>query len=459
MNKSEIQKVLNESLKTGADFGELFFETSISSTINVMNGEVINITNSELSGVGIRLLKGSDEVYAHTNEVNYETIMELLEQLKASFNDKPGTVKELGEPKPFNNNIKKPFDQVPTEEKIAKLMHLNKIIKDEDERIVQAITNLSEKKQDVLIANTEGIYQNDERIYTRVILASVAKDGDKMEQTFEGPGRFMGFEIFDEIDFDAYAKDIAQASIKQLNAKDIKAGVMPVVIHNGFGVASFNEACGHPLEASAIAKGLSPFVGKIGEKVASDVVTAYDNGNVPGAWGRLNFDDEGRETQNNLLIENGILKGYLIDKRNGRTMGEKSTGSSRRQSYKYAPTSRMNSTFIANGTEDYMDIIKDTEYGLFARKLGGGTVNPSTGEFNFAVLEGYLIENGKLTDAVKGAMLIGNGKDILFDIDRVANNLEFGQEMCGASSGSIPVDVGQPTIRVKKITVGGRSNE
>lgn len=459
LNKSEIQSILNEALKTGADFGELFFEKSKSSNINVMNGEVISINVGELSGVGVRLLKGSDEVYAYTNDLKKETILELLEQLKASFNDVPGVVTPLGESKPFNNNIKRPFDQVPTDEKIAKLLHLNKIIKDESELIVQAINTLSEKKQEVLIANTEGVYQNDERVYTRVILTAVAKEGDKMEQSYDGPGRFMGFEIFDEIDFDSMAKEVAKSSVKQLNAKDIKAGVMPVVIHNGFGGVIFHEACGHPLEASAIAKGLSPFVGKVGQKVASDVVSAYDNGTIDGAWGRLNFDDEGHPTQNNLLIENGVLKGYLIDKRNGRTMGEKSTGSSRRQSYKYSPTSRMNSTFIANGTEDYRDIIKDTEFGLFAKKLGGGTVDPSTGEFNFAVIEGYMIEKGELKDAVKGAMLIGNGKDILFEIDRVANNLEFGQGMCGADSGSVPVDVGQPTIRVKKITVGGRSNE
>lgn len=459
MNKNDIQDILNQSLTTGADFGELFFEESLSKTYNVMNGEVTSINTSELSGVGIRLLKDSDEVYAYTNDISKDNILELLEQLKASFNDKPNKVSMLKDKKPFNNNIKKPFDTIPTTDKTTKLLELNKIIKDTSKDIVQAITNLVEKKQKVLIANTDGTFQDDERIYSRVIIASVAKDGEKMEQTFDGPGRFMGFEIFDEINFKEIAKDVAEASIKQLKAKEVKAGTMPVVIHNGFGGVIFHEACGHPLEASSIAKGLSPFANKIGEKVASEVVTAYDDGNVKSAWGRLNFDDEGNETQNNLLIENGILKGYLVDKRNGRTMNSKSTGSSRRQSYKYAPTSRMNSTFIANGKDDYLDIIKDTKQGMFAKKLGGGTVNPATGEFNFQVLEAYMIENGKLTDAVKGAMLIGNGKDILFEIDRVANNLEFGQGMCGASSGSIPVDVGQPTIRVKKITVGGRSHE
>lgn len=459
MKKSEIQEILNQSLTTGADFGELFFEKTLTKTINVMNEEVISINTTELNGVGIRLLKNSDEVYGYTNEVSKENVIKLLNQLKASFKGKPNEVKQLKDQKPYKNNIKKPFDQISTKEKTNKLLKLNKIIKNTSEKIVQSITNLIEKKQEVLIANTEGTYQDDERIYTRVILSSIAKEGDKMEQSFEGPGRFMGFEIFDELNLEEMAIDVANSSLKQLKAKEVKAGVMPVVIHNGFGGVIFHEACGHPLEASSIAKDLSPFSNKIGQKVASSVVTAYDNGNIKGAWGSLNFDDEGNETQNNLLIENGILKGYLVDKRNGRTLNLKTTGSSRRQSYKYAPTSRMNSTFIANGKEDYLDIIKDTKYGMFAKKLGGGTVNPATGEFNFQVLEGYMIENGQLTDAVKGAMLIGNGKDILFEIDRVANNLEFGQGMCGASSGSIPVDVGQPTIRVKNITVGGSSNE
>lgn len=459
LKKTEIQQLLNKALTTGADFGELFFEKSISATYNVMNGEVVSINNTELSGVGVRLLKESNQVYGYTNEVTYDSVNLLLEQLKASFDGEATNVVPLGESLPYDNNILKPFTSVTTLEKTNKLRDLNKIIKDESPLIVQAITNLIEKQQNILVANTEGVYQDDERIYTRVILAAVAKDGDKMEQVFEGPGRFSGFEIFEMIDFDALASEVAKSSLKQLNAKEIKAGVMPVVIHNGFGGVIFHEACGHPLEASAIAKGLSPFAGKLGQKVASEVVTAYDDGNVPSAWGRLNFDDEGHKTQNNLLIENGILKGYLVDKRNGRMMNSASTGSSRRQSYKYSPTSRMNSTFIANGKDNYEDIIKDTKYGLFAKKLGGGTVDPATGEFNFAVMEGYMIQDGKLTDAVKGAMLIGNGKDILFEIDRVANNLEFGQGMCGAESGSIPVDVGQPTIRVKKITVGGQSNE
>ncbi|HKL94817.1 MAG TPA: TldD/PmbA family protein [Haploplasma sp.] len=459
MEKAVIEKILKEALTTGADFGELFFEDTTQRSTTVMNGEVTNISVSNTSGVGVRLLKGFDSVYGYTNNVDEQSIISLLEQLKASFNDKANKVLPLRDALPFDNKIIRPHSSVSTKEKTDKLIALNKITKDHSDLIVQAISALSETTQNILVCNTEGTYQNDERVYTRVMLGAVAQRDDKMEQIFDGQGRFAGIEIFDNIDFTEYAKEVAVSAVKQLDAKDIKAGVMPVVIHNGFGGVIFHEACGHPLEASAIAKGLSPFVGKVGQKVASDIVTAYDDGNVEGAWGRLNFDDEGNPTQKNLLIENGILKGYLVDRRNGLVMNAEHTGSSRRQSYKYAPTSRMNSTYIDNGTDKYEDIIKDTKFGLFAKKLGGGQVDPSTGEFNFAVSEGYMIEDGKLTYAVKGAMLIGNGKDILFEIDRVADNLEFGQGMCGAESGSIPTDVGQPTIRVKKITVGGLGNE
>jgi TldD protein len=332
-------------------------------------------------------------------------------------------------------------------------------MKSHDQRIVQAMSQLVENRQTVLVANSEGIYQDDVRTYTRVIMMAASMENGQMQQAYDGPGRYMGFEIFDEIDFKALAKEVAVSSITLLTAEDMVPQVMPVVLHNAFGGVIFHEACGHPLEATAVAKGLSPFVGKLGEKVGSDIVTAYDDGDVEGAWGRLSFDDEGMKTQKNLLIENGVLKGYLIDYRNARKMNMDPTGSGRRQSYKFSPTSRMNSTYIAPGKDKFEDIIKDTKYGLFAKKLGGGTVVPATGEFNFAVMEGYMIEDGKLTRPVRGAMLIGHGKDVLFKIDKVADNLEFGQGMCGSLSGSIPVDVGQPTIRVSSMTVGGAGGQ
>ena len=263
-------------------------------------------------------------------------------------------------------------------------------------------------------------------------------------------------EFFNEhINLKDIAKDAARCAITMLDAEECPSGEMPVIIDNGFGGVIFHEACGHGLEASSVSKNLSIFSGKKGKKVASDIVNAYDDGTIDGAWGSGNFDDEGNKTQRTQLIKNGVLVNYLVDNFNGRAMNEKGNGACRRESYKHQPTSRMSNTFIGNGTSTKQEIIEATKFGLYAKSLGGGSVNPATGDFNFAVNEGYLVENGKITKPVKGATLIGNGASILFNIDMIANNLLRDQGMCGASSGSIPADVGQPTIRVKSILVGG----
>ena len=246
---------------------------------------------------------------------------------------------------------------------------------------------------------------------------------------------------------------------KVLHAEEMVGQEMPVVIDNGFGGVILHEACVHSLEATSVARGLSVFSNMIGEKIASDVVTAIDDGTLKNSWGSLNVDDEGNPTQRNVLIENGILKSYLFDYRNQRRVNHPLTGSGRRESYKYSPTSRMNNTFIANGTSTFDEIIAATKYGLYAKSMGGGSVNPTTGEFNFAVTEGYIIRDGKICEPVRGATLIGSGKDTLLKIDMVANNLSYGQGMCGSASGSIPTDVGQPTIRVSSMTVGGRGSK
>ena len=205
-----------------------------------------------------------------------------------------------------------------------------------------------------------------------------------------------------------------------------------------------------------MALGQSVFAGKLGQQIANPKVTAIDDGSIPNAWGSINIDDEGTPGRKNVLIENGILKSYMVDKLNGRRMGMAPTGNSRRQSYAYEPTSRMTNTYIAAGEDEDKDIIGSIENGLYAKKMGGGSVNPLTGQFNFSVAEGYIIRNGEICEPVRGASLIGKGSDILMDIDMVGKNLDRGQGMCGASSGSIPTDVGQPLIRVSSITVGGR---
>ena len=308
----------------------------------------------------------------------------------------------------------------------------------------------------ILIANSEGLLAQDRQVRTRMMIRAIASKDGENQTGGANYGARMGMELMEKYTPKRYGEEAATQAITMLNAGYIEGGVMPVAIENGFGGVIFHEACGHSLEASAVAKGQSQFCGKMGQKIANEKLTAVDDGTIPNAWGSINIDDEGTPARRNVLIENGILKSYLVDRLNGMRLGMPSTGSCRRQSYEYEPTSRMTNTFIVNGTDRNEDIIQSIEYGLYAKNMGGGSVNPVTGNFNFAVVEGYIIRNGKICEPVRGASLIGKGSDILMDIDMIGQNLDRGQGMCGASSGSIPTDVGQPLIRVSKITVGGR---
>ena len=314
-------------------------------------------------------------------------------------------------------------------------------------------------KQHVQISNSNGKLVQDTRIRTRMPVTAYAQDEKSMQSGFEGPGASMGLEFYDTTQPEDIAKEAARIALVMLEAKDCPSGKMPVVIDNGFGGVIFHEACGHALEASAVSKDQSVFTNKLNTKIASDCVTAIDDGTIPNAWGSQNVDDEGNPQQKRVLIKDGELTSYMIDTLNGRRMNMASTGSSRRQSYKYEPTSRMSNTYIAAGKDKFEDLFKGIKKGLYAKKMGGGSVNPQTGEFNFAVNEGYMIIDGKITYPVKGASLIGNGAEILMNIDKVSDNLKRAQGMCGASSGNIPTDIGQPAIRVSSITVGGTVNE
>jgi len=311
--------------------------------------------------------------------------------------------------------------------------------------------------QRVWIANSEGLFTGDTRVYTRFMVSAIASNGTENQTGSHSPGAMQGFEIFDQlIDPEQTAREAARQATLMLHAPLCPSGVMPVAIDNGFGGVIFHEACGHSLEATSVAIGSSEFCGKMGQKIAADCVTAIDDGTMPNEWGSLNIDDEGTPTTRLVLIENGILKNYMIDRLNSRRMQMNVTGSGRRQDYSFAPTSRMRNTYIAAGSDSEEEMIATMGDGLYARKMGGGSVNPATGEFNFAVAEGYLVKDGKIAHPVRGASLIGRGSEILTKIDRVGRDMQMAQGYCGSLSGSVPTNVGQPMIRVSSITVGGR---
>lgn len=452
------RKTLDACLSTGADFAEIFYEDTIENKIVLLSGKVDKSSSSHLYGAGIRLLKNLQEVYGYTSDCDERGLILLANKLAGAFTDSPiGLKYTLAETEVADKHviIDRESKDVPAEEKVAYLRRVDDYIKDYDKRIVQRVVSITDTTQYVTIANTNGIFVHDIRNPQRIALQLVAKDGDKSQSSSDSVGGNFGIDAFKSKDLKQFALSAAKRCITMLDAPEMVGGVYPVVINNGFGGVLFHEACGHPLEAAAVARNLSIFTGKHGQKIASDLVTAIDDGTIDNEWGSSNIDDEGHPTQKNVLIKDGILVSYMVDAKNGARMGMPATGNSRRQNYRYSTTSRMTNTYIANGSSTFDEIIAATEHGLFAAALGGGSVNPVTGEFNFAVNEGYMIENGKITHPVRGATLIGNGATALLNIDMVGNNQTFGHGMCGASSGSIPANVGEPTLRIQNMTVGG----
>lgn len=459
LSKEVIGKVLSKCMITGGDFAEIYEEDTINNSLGILDNKVESAIGGRSYGVGIRIFKGLKSVYAYTNDNSLSSLLDTAYKAAVALGD-------LKEEKEIfvNDSILVPNKHIikyyPGDILYAKKIEVMKIAYNSANEYSSDITKVSvsysDKDQRILIANTEGLCVEDRRVRTRLGVSAVASKNGENQTGFEGPGRSMGFEMFNEIDPRWYGEEAARSAVTMLHAKECPAGKMTVAIDNGFGGVLFHEACGHSLEATSVAKGNSEFAGKIGEQIASSKVTAIDDGTIKNAWGSINIDDEGMESQKNVLIENGILKGYMIDKLNARRMGMNPTGSGRRQNYKYAPTSRMTNTYIAPGADNPENIIKSINYGLYARKLGGGSVNPVTGEFNFSVAEGYLVKDGVITEPVRGASLIGKGSEVLMNIDMVGTNIEQAQGMCGSSSGSIAVNVGQPMIRLKEITVGGR---
>ena len=327
------------------------------------------------------------------------------------------------------------------------------------DEIIQVNGALLTSDKSFTVANSEGLYTSDRQIRTRMMVTAIASDGSQNQQGIASPGRQMGLEFFDIPRFapQAIGTEAARQAKVNLKAVPCPSGQMTVAIANGFGGVIFHEACGHSLEAACVGIGMSQMCGKMGQQVAGTKVTAIDDGTIAGGWGSCNIDDEGNPNQRRVLIENGILKSYMVDRLGSRRMGVPHTASGRRQNYSFETTSRMSNTFIANGPDRNEDIIASIENGIYCAMMGGGSVNPFTGDFNFAAREAYLVKNGKITQPVRGAALIGNGGDVIQKIDMVGQDLDTAQGNCGASSGMIPTDVGQPLIRVSSITVGGQA--
>ncbi len=457
LEKKELEQYLEMCLATGADFAEIFLEESSTKNIKLIDKQIQKITTNLIKGLGIRICLKDKVVYGCINDLNKDKIKTLIQNLISNFSTPPNQIKiNLKEKTTHQDNIKIPHHNYPIQEKKNILYKIDELARKESEKVSQVQAILKEEDQHVIIANTNNLYQEDNRTSTRLSITTFVKNKNQIEQASISPGFKQGYEFLENIDIPALVKETVKYALEKLNAPNCPSGEMPVIIGNGFGGVIFHEACVHALEATTVAKGSSVFSNMLGKQIASPKVTIIDDGTIENEWGSFNIDDEGYPSKRNTLIKDGILTSYLIDYINGKIMKSKPTSSGRRESYQYAPTSRMSNTFLLEGTDNIEEMIKSIPYGLYAKVMGGGSVDPKTGDFNFAVNVAYLIENGKITTPVKGASLIGNGADVIKRVSMVANDLKRSAGMCGSNSGSIPVTVGQPTIKVDKILVGGK---
>ncbi|ELI9684265.1 TldD/PmbA family protein [Vibrio vulnificus] len=458
LNPVTAKAVIDHALFLGADFAELFVEHHQTNSIQFNSQEVDKINSGIDFGIGIRLFFGHKVLYGFTNSTEESELKRVTSLLAAK--DKRDQIAQAGSLNliryPMQHISLQPLSKDPyLDSKIAFLHQADLAARAQSDKITQFMGSVLQREQQIEIFNSEGLHIGDTRHYVRVATNAVAQDGSEQSVGMEGPGALMGWEFSQQLDAKALGQEVAEQALVKLNADVCPSGEMPVVIGNGFGGVIFHEACGHLLETTSVAKKASVFHDKMGEMIAHSAVSAVDDGTMTNEWGSIHIDDEGMETQRTQLIKDGKLTSFMVDKMGGLKTGYAPTGSGRRQNYKFAPTSRMRNTFIEEGESSFDEMISSIEKGIYAKKLGGGSVQPGTGEFNFAVREAYLIENGKITKPLKTATLISTGPKVLKEISMVGKDMALAPGMCGSVSGSVPTTVGQPSLKVDKILVGG----
>jgi TldD protein len=459
-----VERTLGVALRTGAEFAEIYAEDKRNTSIGLDDGRIEQVTSGRDRGAGIRVIKGETTGFAHTSDLTERGLAAAAQAAAeaASRGAAEGRVIALSERtiEPRNRVVRHP-DEVSKTSKVELLQRIDEAARSAGSEIVQVSAGYADSRKRVLIANSEGLLAGDDitRVLARI---SVVANGDTGMQTgFQSMGHTVGWELFDPaselfVDVEELARDAARQALVKLKARPAPSGAMPVVIKNGTGGVLFHEACGHGLEADHIQKGASVYAGKVGELVASPLVTLVDDGTLAGEWGTLSIDDEGHPTQRNVLIENGVLTDYMWDHLRSRKEGRRPSGNGRRQSYMHLPMVRMTNTFVLDGHDDPDDIVASTDHGVYIAELGGGQVNTANGDFVFGMREAYLIENGRITEPLREGNLIGNGPQVLSDIDMLGNDFAMGNPgTCGKDGQGVPVGDGQPTLRVKSLTIGG----
>lgn len=455
--EGDLKAILQAALAAGGDFAEIFLERRRTTSISCEENKIERVTSGLDQGAGIRVIAGEKTAYGYSNDLSRESLIQTATLVGKAVQSRP-QAKEITFKRPAAQvefTIKKRPDQVPVEEKVTLVQRANVAARAVDKRITQVTVGYGDVIQEVTIANSEGTLVEDERVRCRFVVNAVATDGKAIQTGYESAGGHQGWELFASVNPEEQARLAARRAVKMLEARPAPAGKMPVVMAGEAGGTMIHEACGHGLEADLVQKQLSVYAGKKGQKVAAGLITVIDDPTIPGKYGSYRFDDEGAAGQKTVLIANGVLKDYMYDYLTARKENRRSTGNGRRESYQDRPIPRMTNTFIAPGKDDPEAILRETQHGLLVKRMGGGQVNTTNGDFVFDVAEGYLIQDGKIGPAVRGATLTGNGPEVLRIIDRVGTDLGFALGTCGKDGQGVPVGDAQPTIRIPEMVVGG----
>ena len=459
IDTSVLQRVLGVALHSGGDFAEVYVEDKRSSSAGLDDGKVEQVTSGRDLGAGIRVVSGETTGYAHTADLSEAGLIAAAEAARVAARKggpQAHIVALTSRAVSPVNVVEISPETVAKTRKVELLAQADAAARAAGGSVSQVSAGYGDSRKRILIANSDGLLVEDDQVRTLFRVSVVANGDAGMQTGFKSLGRTIGFELFSQVDVQELAASAARQALVKLNARPAPSGSMAVVIKAGSGGVLFHEACGHGLEADLVSKGASVYGGRTGELVASPLVTLIDDGTMSGEWGAFAIDDEGHRSQRNVLIENGVLTDYMWDFLRARKLGRAQSGNGRRQSYQYLPMVRMTNTFVTNGTDEPDDIIRATERGVYVAELGGGSVDTATGDFVFGMTEAYLIENGEITDPIREGNLIGNGPQVLKDIDLLGNDFEMGMPgTCGKEGQGVPVGDGQPTLRVRSLTIGG----
>jgi TldD protein len=449
------ERVLAQALARGGEFAELYAERRFSFSLSLDDGKVERAQSGYDLGASVRVIAGDSTYFGHVDGLAQPHLERLADSVAAAVRGRAVEPRRLGALEfPPGQLIEQAPQEVEPARKAGMLRECDERARAESGDVVQVSASYNEDRQQVQIANSEGLFVGDDRTRVRLGVQAVGRRGGQVETGSESLAGHAGFELF-EGDFASVAEQAARRALTLLDARPAPAGPMTVVVGNGFGGVLFHEATGHGLESDAVQKRASVYAGRLGERVATPLVTAYDDGSLPGEWGTDAIDDEGTPTGGTRVIDEGTLSFYLYDLTRARKDGRASTGNGRRQSFRHLPIPRMTNTYIAPADAEPADIIGEVKRGVYAVSFAGGQVEPATGNFVFGVSEGYLIEDGRVTAPLKGMTLIGNSLEVLRRIDAVGNDLAFKSGFCGKDGQQVPVGTGQPTVRIAELTVGG----